>query len=232
MRLVVSYWSVTVGPQSDAHPSASGEKMETAVLGIFEGFELTWWMVAMWILAPVLMIAWMCASIHAARRGKPTAGPVLGSLVFRYPPFMRWGSICVAVGALVGITGLVVIHPPQDPGDTFAIVCMYVVSAAVTGALLWECVRLRLVVGPDGLEFRSPWLRRQFIGWGDVVDMSFNGPLGWFDIRATDRRGIRMPAQVGGLEAFLEACEQRLTPGQLERALAAYLFLGRTFPGE
>jgi hypothetical protein len=103
---------------------------------------------------------------------------------------------------------------------------------SIGGALVWDVLRFRLEVTADGLDCRSPWRARRFIRWVEVADVSFNGPQGWFEVRATDGRTIRLPALVGGLEAFLGACEQRLSPNQLELARGAYIFLGRTFPEE
>ena len=201
-------------------------------LGILWAFVLTRWVVALWVLAPVVSIALMCALVAAARRGSPIADPSTSSLVFRYQSPVRWGAVCFAVGVLGAVTAMIVAHPPQDGGDTVAAVLAYAMSGSLAAALVWDVFRFRLVVGPDGLDCRSPWRGRRLGRWEDVADVSFNSPRGWFEVRATDGRTARLPAMVGGLGAFLEACERRLTPSQLEPALRAYIFLGREFPGE
>jgi hypothetical protein len=116
---------------------------------------------------------------------------------------------------------MVVVHPPRNRGDTVAVVLSYAMFGSLAAALVWDVFRFRMVVVPAGLDWRSPWRRRQFIRWADVADVSFNSPLRWFEVRATDGRTVRLPALVGGLGAFLEACEGRLTPSQLQPALAA-----------
>jgi hypothetical protein len=205
--------------------------MEPLTLGIF-GFVVTWWMVALWVLVPVASIALVCATVAAARRVRPTADPAAGSLVYRHPPLLRWGSVCFAVCGFSAVTAMVVVHPPKDGAEAIYFILAYAMFGSLAAALVWDVFRFRLVVGPEGLDCRSPWRRRRFIQWADVSVVSFNNPLGWFEVRATDGRLVRMPALVGGLGAFLEACEGRLAPGQLEPALSAYIFLGRTFPDE
>ena len=200
--------------------------------GTLWALVVTPWMVALCILAAVMSFFLPFALSAAARRGGATVNPATDSLEFRYQSYMRWGSICVAIGVLVGITVMVVVHPPKNLDETVAIIMMYAVSTVLTGALVWECVRFRVVVGSEGIECRSPWQRRRFIRWGDVVNVSFDNQLGHFDIHTTGRRGIRVPALVGGLGTILEACERRLTPNQLMPALRAYVLLGRRFPEE
>lgn len=90
---------------------------------------------------------------------------------------------------------------------------------------------MRLAVGPDGLDCRSPWRRRAIVRWEEVADVSFTGPLAWFEVRTTGGGRVRVPTHLGGLDAFLETCERHLTPEQLEPALGAYVYLGRPFPG-
>ncbi len=192
---------------------------------------VTPWMVALWMLGPVVSIALVCATVAAARRRIPAADPAADTLVFRYPSRWRRGSVCFALGLLGAVTGMVVAHPPRDWEDVVYIALSYVMFGSLGGVLLWDVCRFRLEVGPDGFDCRSPWRPHRFIRWAEVVDVSFNSPLGWFEVRATDGRDIRLPALVGALEMFLERCEQRLTPSQLEPALRAYIFLDRPFPG-
>jgi hypothetical protein len=205
--------------------------MEILAVGILVALVVTPWMVALWILAPIVSIALVCASVAAARR-RPTADSGASTLVFRYSPRFRWGAVCFVLGLLGAVTGLILAHPPQDRADTIAIILSYAMFGSLGGVLLWDVCRFRLEVGPDGIDCCSPWRSRRFIKWADVVDVSFNSPAGWFEVRATDGRAVRLPALVGGLEAFLEACERRLKPSQLEPSLRAYLFLGRRFPKE
>jgi hypothetical protein len=200
-------------------------------MGLVAALVVTPWMVALWVLVPVVSIALVCASVAAARRGNPT-DTAAGTLVFRYPPLLRWGSVCFAVGVLGALTAAFVVHPPQDWEDTIAVILSYAMFGGLCGVLVWDTFRFRFEVSPDGIDCRSPWRPRRFIPWTEVTGVSFNSPTGWFEVRATDGRRARLPALVGGLEAFLEACERRLTPSQLAPALRAYIFLGRTFPGE
>jgi hypothetical protein len=203
--------------------------MEPLTLGIF-GFVLTRWMVTVWVLTAVASIAIAFAMVAAARRIGPTAD--LGILVYHHRPLVRWGSVCLAAGALGAVTAMFVAHSRRDSGDTIYVILTYSMLGSMVSALVWDVFRYRLVVGPDGLDCRSPWRRRRFIRWADVACVSFNSPVGWFEVRSADGRAVRLPAIVGNLEAFLEACERRLEPGQLEPALSAYIFLGREFPDD
>ena len=183
------------------------------------------------LLGSVVVMGCVVALDAAARRGRPTAHPESGTLVFRNTPFHRWGAVGAVVAAGAGVTAVAVVHPPEAAADVVSIALSYAMFVGLTGALVWDAFRLRLAVGPDGLDVRSPWRCRRFVRWADVRDVSFTGPLTWFEVRTTGGDRVRVPAHLGGLDAFLGACEEHLTPSQLEPALAAYVYLGRPFPG-
>ena len=206
--------------------------MGTLPLGTLWAFVLTPWMVAMGIVVALLSLTLPFVTVAAARRAGPTVDPADGTLVFRYPPLLLWGSICLVVGVPVGFTAFLVAHPPRDIDDTFLVILAYALLTAPCVALVWEVLRFRLVVGPDGLDCRSPWRRRRFVRWLDVAHVSFDSPLGHFKIHAADGHVVRLPVLAGGLGSFLGACERRLTPSQLVPALRAYSFLDRPFPDE
>ena len=202
-----------------------------ATLGIVWALVVTRSMAAVWVLGGLGSIALFFTAVAAARARTPLSDSDSGSLTFRYPPWLRWGSVCLAIAAPFGLTVLLIAYPPSDVDNTFCVVLLYIMAGALTGTLVWDCLRFRMEVGSEGLDCRSPWRRRRFIRWADVVDVSFNGPQGWFEVRATNGHFVRLPALVGDLDAFLEKCERHLTPIQLEPALMAYIFLGRPFPG-
>lgn len=185
--------------------------METLPLGLLGALVLPPWVVALWVLAPVVTLCSVWAMIAATRRGRPTPDPDAGSLVFRYPPLLRWGSVWFAVGILGAVTVMVVTHPPRDRGEAVVVVLSYAMFGAIAAALVWDALRFRLVVGPDGLDCRSPWRGRRFVRWAEVVGVSCNSPLGWIEVRTAGGRSVRVPALLGGVAAFLEACERRDT---------------------
>jgi hypothetical protein len=205
--------------------------MVAGSLCLFGVLVVTWWMVALLVLGIAVSCALPFAVVAAARRRSPTA-PDAGTLVLRYPSPQRLFSICFAAGVLGTVTGGVAAYPPESRGDTVAVILIYVMFGGLAGVLVWECLRFRLVVGPDGIERRSPWRCRRLIRWAEVVSVSFSSPLKGFEVHTADGCAARLPAEVGDLEAFLEACERRLTPSQLEPARMAYFFLGRPFPEE
>lgn len=168
----------------------------------------------------------------AAKRGKPTTNPGTSFLTFRHHILLRGFSLFLAFGMPIGITALIIAMPPKDQGDYLAILIIYALFAALGVPLLWESMRFALVIGPKGLDCHSPWRSRQFILWDEVEEVSYNPLLAWHVIRAVGGEKFRVPALVSGLNAFLEACEQRLPPAKLRRAKAGYTQLGRTFPGD
>jgi hypothetical protein len=135
------------------------------------------------------------------------------------------------LAAVAGVTAVAVVHPPKDAEDVVSIALFYATFVGLTGVLVWDAFRLRLAVGPDGFDCRSPLRRRAAVRWEEVADVPFTGPLAWLEVRTPDGRRVRVPTHLGGLGAFLEACERHLTPEQLEPALGAYVYLGRPFPG-
>jgi hypothetical protein len=178
----------------------------------------------------VVVVTFLAVLMGAAQRGKPTADPSTGLLVFRHNILLRGFALFTAFGIPIGITALVIAKPPKNQDDYLAIFGLYALFAALGGPLLWETMRFALVVGPDGLDGRSPWRGRNFFRWEEVEQVSYNPLLGWFVIRGAGGRKIRVSALVTGLNAFLEACEKRLPPDKLRRAKGGYNVLGRPFP--
>lgn len=177
------------------------------------------------------LLAFLRAATVAARRDSPTTDPDSGTLAFHYTFWLRWGSVGFAAGLLAAVTFLVVVHPPEEDEAVY-VALSYALFGSLGAVLVWDVFRFRLEVGSEGLDRRSAWRRRRFVRWEEVVDVSFNGPHGWFEVRTTDGQKVRVPALIGGLGDFLAACERRLTPAQLEPARTAYIYLGRVFPGE
>lgn len=151
--------------------------------------------------------------------------------MFRYSTRLRAGACAVALGSQVPVAVMVGLHPPKDEAGIVSIGLSHVMFATLGGVLVWDVFRFRLTVRADGLDCRSPW-RRRFVRWADVVEVAFNGPVGWFEVRAVNGTSVRLPTLVGGLDEFLGMCERHLAPGQLEPARLAYVFLGRPIPGE
>lgn len=180
----------------------------------------------------LLLVVFMGILMGAAQHGKPTVEPGTGFLGFRHHLLLRSFSLLMAFGIPIGITILVFIKPPTNQRDYIAIFGLYALFAVLTVPLLWESMRFSLVVGPEGLDCRSPWRARQFYRWEEVEKLSYNFLLGLFVIHAVGGRKFRVLVLVPGLNAFLEACERRLSPDKLKRAKAGYDQLGRAFPGE
>lgn len=197
----------------------------------FGALELTWWMLPLLLLVSLALSAFLSAVFIPAARGRPTAGSAADSLVFQYPPVARWGLACLVVGGLGTLSAIALAQPPRDSVDTICLILGYAITGLL-GLPLWEYVRFSLTVGPDGLHCRWAWRGRQFVRWEDVVDVSFDNPMGRFTVRSSDGCAVYVPVNVGGVGTFLVMCERWLAPSQLEPARAAYIFFGRAFPYE
>jgi len=181
------------------------------------------------IIASAITTTLLAIVIKAAQRGRPAVVPESGNLVFRHHFFFRLIALTISVGAPIAITALYYVSPPKNESD---ILIAYLLFLGLGLPLLWETMWFSLVVGPDGLDCRSPWQGRQFIEWGDVKDLSFNRSMNWFVIRATGGRTFRVPAFVSAVSTFLHAFELALPPGKLRQARPGYVYVGRVFPGE
>ncbi|VTR96740.1 hypothetical protein [Tuwongella immobilis] len=180
----------------------------------------------------VVVVTFLAILMGAAQRGKPTTDRSTGFLVFRHHILLRLFSLVAAFGIPLVLTALVIANPPENQSDTIAILGIYAMFGVLSAPLLWESMRFALVVSPEGLDCHSPWRGQQFIRWEEVEQVSYSSLLGWFVIRADGGRKFRVSAMIPGLNAFLEACEQRVSPAQLSRAKAGYTLLGRPFREE
>jgi hypothetical protein len=174
------------------------------------------------------MLALFC---WAAQRGKPTADPETGTLLFRHSLLLRGFALFAAFGVPLAITILVFFNPPKNEGDVWAIVGLYALFAFLSAPLLWESLRFALTTSPEGLDCQSPWRGRQFLYWDEIEEISYSSMNSWFVIRAVDGWKFRVSLLVPGLSDFLEECERHLSPEMLDNARTGYDRLGRTFPG-
>jgi hypothetical protein len=178
------------------------------------------------------VIGMLALLMWAARIGRPRVDPETGALLFRHSAIFRGFSLFAAFGIPLGITVLVIFHPPKKEGDVGAIISIYALFAVLSAPLLWESMRFALTVSAEGLDCRSPWRGRRFIAWDEVQDISFSKINSWFIIRAADGWKFRVSTFVPGLTHFLEACEDHLRAVALEQARPGYELLGRPFPRE
>jgi hypothetical protein len=162
-----------------------------------------------------------------ARWGTPTHDPD-GLLVLRYSSWTR-GCILVVVNAVaVGLAIAVLWNPPELPGAV-GVAGLY----AIILALVWDCLRFRLLVSPEGLDCRSPWRGRHFVTWDDVEQLSYNVRDQSFTIYSLAGYRFRVPTwgmALAGIDLFLEQCEQHLPLETLWPARDGYTALGRESP--
>jgi hypothetical protein len=176
------------------------------------------------------VMAFLGLLMAAAQRGRPRVDPQTGSLLFQHSWLFRGFSLFMAIGVPIGLTALVLFHPPKNNGDLAAILGLFGGFAALIAPLLWESLRFGLVVSPTGLDCRSPWRRGRFIPWGEVKELSYSAVNSWFIIHASDGWKFRVSILVAGIGEFLAQCEQRLPPAALLPANEGYTRLGRPFP--
>src|SRR4051794_17696927 len=102
----------------------------------------------------VVVMTFLAILMGAAQRGKPTADPSTGFLVFRHNIFLRGFALFAAFGIPIGIPALVIAKPPKTQGDSLVIFGIYALFAVLSAPLLWESMRFALVVSPEGLDCR------------------------------------------------------------------------------
>jgi hypothetical protein len=126
-----------------------------------------------WIASTVGVALAMAVMIAAARRGRPVVDPTTGLLLFRHGLLLRGFSIFAAFGIPIAITALVIASPPK-PHEYGAVIFLYALFAGLSVPLLWESLRFAVIVGPDGIDGRSPWRGQVFMGWEDIEEVSYN----------------------------------------------------------
>jgi hypothetical protein len=168
--------------------------------------------------------------VGAAARGKPAVVSADGSLLFRYNVMFR-GLAFFFMFALPLALSVLIFFVPVKKEDLWAIIGMFAMIAVI-GLPLWrEATRFALIVTPDGLDCRSPWLSNKFIAWVDVEAISFSSINQWFIINARDGRTFRIHLFMSGVPYFLSLCEMNLHTSVLARAKVGYFQVGRPFPG-
>ncbi|MGL4419341.1 MAG: PH domain-containing protein, partial [Gemmataceae bacterium] len=70
-----------------------------------------------------------------------------------------------------------------------------------------------LIVGPEGLDCRSPWRRRIVMPWMLVESVRYAPINAWYVIRFTGGGRFHLPAIVPGSAEFLKLFAQYKTPG-------------------
>lgn len=208
--------------------------MQTLHYSAFPVFALlvTEWMVALWILGAVVGFALPIVTVMAARQRGRREESKDGTFEFRYPPILRLGSLCLAGGILGVVTTTVVISSPRSMSDIAAACLTYFLFATLTGSLIWEFFRFRLIVSPDGISRCSAWRRYCFIQWSDITEISFKNSTKGIEVCTKSGPSICLPTLVGRLGVFLEMCERYLETSRLEPARPAYTLIGRAFPDE
>jgi len=168
--------------------------------------------------------------IWAARREKPTADPVAGTLLFQHSGTFRGISIALTIMMVLFLMFLIFRVPIKTRQDVLALLGLFGFCLIPPVPLLWESFRYALIVSPKGLDCRSPWRGRRFLHWKDVEQISYSPINSWFIIRARDGWKFHVGIFVPGLGRFLQTCERHLKPSALAKAKLGYAQVGRTFP--
>jgi len=166
----------------------------------------------------------------AALRGRPTVDPQGGTLLFRYSTAARRFAVALALCPTLFILALMLSRPIKDEWDVMALIGVVVLFPSIAGPFLWEFMRWAVIVSREGLDCRSPWRGRKFIGWRDIEEVSYGANSKWFIIRTTQGRTFHVSIWISGISEFLANCEYHLEPSLLRRAKAGYHEIGRPFP--
>ncbi len=84
--------------------------------------------------------------------------------------------------------------------------------AGLGGWLLWEYLRVRITLTPEGFAYRTA-LQEGFAAWRDVRRVAWSPSMSWFVVKLAGERTVRVSVLLLGLE--------RLAKGLLENSGAA-----------
>jgi hypothetical protein len=164
-----------------------------------------------------------------ARQGRPRVPAGSRDLLFRHNSLFRIVTLMAAIGLPVGLTGLMIVYPPQRSEVPY-FVAAYLIFAAMTLPFVWEAGRYYLLVTSNGLECRSPWRGSRTIAWGDLSAMNYSAVNAWFEFQSEEGDRIRVHSFVAGLNDLLGAVEARVPARALKGARTGYSRVGRPFP--
>jgi hypothetical protein len=87
------------------------------------------------------------------------------------------------------------------------------------------------VLSAEGLDFRSPWRPRCFVGWRDINDVSYSILARWFVIRSAWGQTIRVPTWIAGISSFVGELRKRLDPLVFDDARSGFELVERDLLG-
>jgi hypothetical protein len=165
------------------------------------------------------------AAISARRPGK--LDPVTGELVMRYSLPLR--VVGVGLGLLVPALLIVVLiaAPPKKQEEVLAAGIGGTAFALLSGFLLLETLRFRIIVSEAGIRSHSPWRPVRFLPWEEVRSVTSHSPTRYFVFRGRACT-VRVPQWVTGLELLVAAARRHLPPAVA--AEADDLFVAEGFP--
>jgi hypothetical protein len=166
--------------------------------------------------------------ILSAKRTKPIVDRNTGLVMFQHCRLVRRFALFVAIGVPLILTPVVLFSPPKNAADRLAVKELYVLPTLMGALFLWEAMRFAVVASADGLYRRSAWGRSRFLRWIEISRFSYRS--GWFEIRTAQHVTVVVPYIVGGIDDFLDVCEQRLAPGVIVNVSAGYKLLNRRLP--
>lgn len=155
--------------------------------------------------AILLFVVWLYLS-----RPTTTLSVKQGDTLLRYSVFLRvvaWVLALVPLTLLVWIMGTFRFQSPERA----ALVAGGLLSLSVlSGLLLLEAARVRIVLSKEGITSESPWRRVRTIPWNQVVDVSFSALNRWFIVRSVQGEVIRVSVFLNQLDEFIAKVKQHL----------------------
>jgi hypothetical protein len=173
----------------------------------------------------LVVILFGLAAISARRPGK--LDPVTGELVMRYSLPLR--VVGVGLGLLVPLLLIVLLIavPPKKQEEVLAAGIGGTAFALLSGFLLLETLRFRIIVSEAGIRSHSPWRPVRFLPWEEVRSVTSHSPTRYFVFRGRACT-VRVPQWVTGLELLVAAARRHLPPAVA--AEADDLFVAEGFP--
>jgi hypothetical protein len=118
--------------------------------------------------------------------------------------FYLFGSFAIPLG----LTLLAIVNRPRED-EMWCLFLSYALYGILNLPMWWIVTRWGVTISERGLECRSPWRRRRFVTWDEIVDVTYGEVGKWYILRTRDGYRFRVPQQmIPGVHDFLQAVSQ------------------------
>jgi hypothetical protein len=176
--------------------------------------------------AVLAIVLFGLVALSARRPGK--LDPVTGDLLMTYSLPLR--VVGVGLGLLVPALLIVVLLavPLKNEQEALGLGIGGTAFALLSGFLLLETLRFRIIVSEAGIRSHSPWRPVRFLPWEKIELVTSHSPSWHLVFHGQGGRGVRVPLWFTGLDLLVAAARRHLPPKVA--AEAEDLFLQAGYP--